>query len=150
LSNKSSIREALQGSDTVFLVTNYWENAKYDVEFNQGKNVADVAKELGVNHLIFSSLLHVGRLTTGRLSHVPHFEAKADIEEYIRASGIPASFFLPGYFMSNLPSMVQKGKDGNLSLVYPVSNDAKFPLIDAAEDTGKSRQDVGLAYRVFG
>ncbi|KAF1364295.1 putative nucleoside-diphosphate-sugar epimerase [Lizonia empirigonia] len=119
LSSKSSVMEALRGSDTVFLVTNYWEGAKYDIEFGQGKNVADAAKELGVQHLIFSSLLHVGKLTNGRLSHVPHFEAKADIEEYIRNSGIPTSFYLPGYFMTNLTMTVQKGKDGSLSLAYP-------------------------------
>ena len=137
LSDKSSVTEALQGSDTVFLVTNYWESAKYDVEFNQGKNVADAAKELGVQHLIFSSLLHVGKVTNGRLSHVPHFEAKADVEEYIRKSGIPASFYLPGYFTTNFGQIVQKAEDGSLSFAFPISKDAKFPLIDIAEDTGK-------------
>lgn len=142
LSSKSSVMEALRGSDTVFLVTNYWEGAKYDIEFGQGKNVADAAKELGIQHLIFSSLLHVGKLTNGRLSHVPHFEAKADIEEYIRNSGVPASFYLPGYFMTNLTMTVQKGEDGSLSLAYPVGKDAKFPLIDAAEDTGMSHHSV--------
>ena len=137
LSNKSSVTEALEGSDTVFLVTNYWESAKYDIEFSQGKNVADAAKELGVKHLIFSTLLHVGKETKGRLSHVPHFEAKADIEEYIKKIGVPASFYLPGYFMSNFKQSVRKGEDGSLSFAMPVSKDAKFPLIDIAEDTGK-------------
>jgi uncharacterized protein YbjT (DUF2867 family) len=138
LSSKSSVTEALQGSDTVFLVTNYWENAKYDIECGQGKNVADAAKELGIQHLIFSSLLHVTKTSNGRLSHVPHFDAKADIEEYIRKSGVPASFYLPGYFMNNFLQMVQKGEDGSLTLAYPVGKDTKFPLIDSAEDTGKS------------
>ncbi|KAF1930547.1 NmrA family transcriptional regulator [Didymella exigua CBS 183.55] len=137
LSDKASVTKALQGSDTVFLVTNYWESAKYEVEFDQGKNVADASKELGVQHLIFSSLLHVGKITNGRLSHVPHFEAKSDIEDYIKKIGVPASFFLPGYFMSNFTQSVQKGEDGSLSFAFPVSKDAKFPLIDIAEDTGK-------------
>ncbi|KAF2621513.1 NmrA family transcriptional regulator [Macroventuria anomochaeta] len=156
LSDKSSVTEALQGSDTVFLVTNYWESAKYDVEFGQGKNVADAAKELGVQHLIFSSLLHVGKLTNGRLSHVPHFEAKADIEEYIRESGVPASFYLPGYFMSNFVQSVQKGEDGTLSFAFPVSKDAKFPLADTVEDTGKfvkaiiKNRDATLGKQILG
>ena len=140
MSDKASVTEAIKGSDTVFLVTNYWESAKYYVEFGQGKNVADAAKEAGVQHLIFSSLLHVGKLTNGRLSHVPHFEAKADIEEYIRKSGVPSSFYMPGYFMSNFDQTVQKGEDGSLSLAFPVGQNAKFPLIDVAEDTGKSPQ----------
>lgn len=137
LSDKSSVTSALQGSDTVFLVTNYWEDGKYSTEYNQGKNVADAAKELGVQHLIFSTLLHVGNVTNGRLSHVPHFEAKADIEEYIKKIGVPASFYLPGYFMSNFKQSVQKGADGSLSFAFPVGKDARFPLVDIAEDTGE-------------
>ena len=136
MSDKSSVTEALEGSDTVFLVTNYWESAKYDVEFSQGKNVADSAKKLGVKHLIFSTLLHVGKATNGRLSHVHHFEAKADIEEYIKKIGVPASFYLPGYFMSNFKQSIRKSEDGSLSFAMPVSKDAKFPLIDIGEDTG--------------
>ncbi|KAJ8071196.1 hypothetical protein OCU04_001534 [Sclerotinia nivalis] len=156
LSSKASVTEALQGSDTVFLVTNYWESVKYDVEFGQGKNVADAAKELGVQHLIFSSLLHVTELTNSRLSQVPHFDAKADIEEYIRKSGVPASFYLPGYFMTNFLQMVQKGEDGSLILAYPVGKDAKFPLIDVAEDTGKfakaiiKNRDQTLGQQILG
>lgn len=137
LSDKSSVTEALEGSDTVFLVTNYWESASYDVEFEQGKNVADACKELGVKHLIFSSLLHVGKVTNSRLTHVPHFESKADVEEYIKKIGVPASFYLPGYFMSNFNQSIQKGEDGSLSFGFPVGKDSKFPLIDVAQDTGK-------------
>lgn len=117
-------------------MTNYWESAKYEVEFNQGKNVADAAKEIGVQHLIFSSLLHVGKITDGRLKRVTHFESKADVEDYIKKIGVPASFYLPGYFMSNFFHGVQKGEDGSLSFAFPVGKDAKFPLIDIA-DTGK-------------
>ncbi|KAJ8117686.1 hypothetical protein OPT61_g1172 [Boeremia exigua] len=156
LSDKASVTAALQGSDTVFLVTNYWESAKYEVEFGQGKNVADAAKELGVQHLIFSSLLHVGKLTNGRLSHVPHFEAKSDIEEYIKKIGVPASFYLPGYFMSNFGQSVKKSEDGSLSFALPVSNNAKFPLVDIAEDTGKfvkamiKNRDATLGKQILG
>ncbi|OMP88419.1 NmrA-like family domain-containing protein 1 [Diplodia seriata] len=137
LNSKSSLAEVLRGSHTVFLVTNYWESVKYDVEVSQGKNVADAAKEAGVEHLIFSSLLNVTKETNGRLKHVPHFDGKADIEEYIRQSGTPATFYLPGYYMSNYAQMLQKGEDGSYTLAYPVSKDAKFPLCDIAEDTGK-------------
>jgi uncharacterized protein YbjT (DUF2867 family) len=82
--------------------------------------------------------LHVTKTTNGRLTHVPHFDGKADIEEYIRESGVPATFYLAGYFMSNFSQMLQKGEDGSYSLAYPVGKDSKFPLIDAAEDTGGS------------
>jgi uncharacterized protein YbjT (DUF2867 family) len=136
LNSKDSLRTALKDSHTVFLVTNYWETANPDIEVAQGKNVADIAKELGVQHLIFSSLLNVTKTSNGRLTHVPHFDGKADIEQYIRDSGVPATFYLPGYFMSNLELMLRPGEDGVLTLAVPIGADAKFPLIDIKADTG--------------
>lgn len=132
-----SVTAALTGSHTVFLVTNYWETANAEIEYSQGKNVTDAAKKTGVSHLIFSSLHHVTEETKGRLSHVPHFDSKANIEKYIRASGINCTFFLPGYYMSNFNHTLRKAEDGSYQLFLPVDGKkAKFPLFDAAHDTG--------------
>lgn len=109
-----------------------------DIEFSQGKNVADVSKALDVSHLIFSSLHNVTEQTKGRLSHVPHFDSKANIEKYIRASGVGCSFVLPGYYMSNFIQMLKRAEDGSYQLFYPVGSEAKFPLFDAVQDTGKT------------
>ncbi|KAF1816884.1 NmrA-like family domain-containing protein [Eremomyces bilateralis CBS 781.70] len=137
MDSKDSIVSAIEGSDIIFLVTNYWETGDPEVEKAQGKTVADASKAAGVKHIIFSSLLNVTKISGGRLPHVKHFDGKAEIEEYIRSSGIPATFVLPGYYMSNYLQMLQKGDDGSYSLAYPVSKEAKFPLFDAAEDMGK-------------
>lgn len=139
LNSKDSLRAALEASHVVFLVTNYWETANPDIEITQGKNVVDIAKEVGVQHLIFSSLLNVTKTSDGRLTHVPHFDGKADIEQYIRDSGVPATFYLPGYFMSNMERMLNPGQDGALTWALPVGKDAKFPLIDIKNDTGTLR-----------
>jgi uncharacterized protein YbjT (DUF2867 family) len=138
LNSTSSLSNALTGSHTVFLVTNYWETTDGELEYHQGKNVTDVAKEVGVSRIIFSSLLHVTEESKGRLTHVPHFDSKANIEKYIRASGLDCTFFLPGYYMSNFKTMLRKADDGTFQLFYPVSEDAKFPLFDAVNDTGMS------------
>lgn len=138
MNSKESITSAIKGSHTVFLVTNYWESANPEVEKTQGKNVADVAKEVGVEHIIFSSLLNVTEISNGRLPHVLHFDGKAEIEQHIRATGIPATFVLPGYYMSNYHQMLQKSDDGSYSLAYPVGKEAKFPLFDPAQDMGES------------
>jgi len=124
------------------VVTNYWETANPQTEIIQGKNVADVSKELDVQHLIFSSLLNVTETTKGRLSHVPHFDSKAEVEQYIRDSGVPATFYLPGYFMSNFEMALQAGEDDTLTLALPVSKESKFPLIDIKSDTGKSSNRI--------
>ncbi|KAH7142937.1 nmrA family transcriptional regulator [Dactylonectria estremocensis] len=137
MNSKSSLIKALSGSHTVFLVTNYWESMNAETEITQGKNVADAAKEAGVSHIIFSSLLNVTEVTGGRLKHVPHFDGKAKIEEYIRSTGITCTFVLPGYFMSNYNQLLRQEEDGSYTLAYPVSKTAKFPLFDPANDTGK-------------
>ncbi|ETS85020.1 hypothetical protein PFICI_03045 [Pestalotiopsis fici W106-1] len=140
MSSKDSLAKALEGSHSVFLVTTPdFMSGGPSQELNHGKNVADVAETCGVQHLIFSSLLHVTDETNGRLKHVEHFDMKADVERYIRAKNVPSTFILPGYFMSNFTAlqMIRKGEDGVYSLAYPVSDKAEFPLIDTESDIGK-------------
>ena len=55
------------------------------------------AKAAGVKHFVQGS---VGGAE--RKSGVPHFESKWQIEEYVRALGLPATFLRPAYFMENL------------------------------------------------
>ena len=43
----------------MYAVTNFWEKMNAELEIQQGKNIADVAKEVGVQHYIWSSLLNV-------------------------------------------------------------------------------------------
>lgn len=90
-----------------------------------------------MQHLIFSSLLHGARTSNGRLTHIPHFDSKADIEQYIRDSGVPSTFYMPGYFMSNLEQGIRPSQDGVLTWALPISKDSKFPLIDIKNDTGE-------------
>ncbi|GME63580.1 putative family transcriptional regulator protein [Neofusicoccum parvum] len=139
MNDPASLLAAIKGSHTVFLVTNYWETGKPEVEIAQGKNVADACKEAGVQHLLFSSLLHVTNETGGRLKNVPHFDGKAEIEAYVKEIGVPATFVLPGYYMTNYTAlgMIRKGEDGVYALAYPVGEGARFPLADVAEDMGK-------------
>lgn len=135
LNSQDSIREAVKGSHTVFLAT---VTADFTAELVQGKNVTDTAKVAGVSRLIFSSLLSVREITDGALTHVLNFDTTAEIEKYIRESGVPATFYIPGSFMTNYIPQLQKAPDGSITLSYPVSKDTRFPLIDIAEDTSES------------
>jgi uncharacterized protein YbjT (DUF2867 family) len=136
MSSTSSAAPAVAGAHTVFLVTNFWESASKDTEIAQGKAVTDASKAAGVQHLIFSSLRNVTEISQGRLPHVTHFDSKAEIEQYIRGSGVPATFVLPGMFMSSVISMLNKQGD-TYTLAWPVKPEqAQIPLFDVAEDTG--------------
>lgn len=131
---------AVAGAHTVFMVTNYWENPSGDGEIAQGKAVTDACKAAGVKHLIFSSLINVSEVSGGRLTHIHHFDGKAKIEQYIRGSGVPATFVLPGLFMSNLFTMIRNNGEGAYSLNLPVSPEkGQVPLFNAGGDLGKSQ-----------
>jgi hypothetical protein len=89
---------------------------------------------------------------------VKHFDSKAAVEAYIRQSGVPATYFLPGAFMSNLPGgmLRQSPPDNAWTLALPIPTNSPIPLFDAAEDTGKfvkgillSREKT-LGKRVYG
>jgi uncharacterized protein YbjT (DUF2867 family) len=66
-------------------------------EVRQGKIMADAAKASGVKHFVQGS---VGGAE--RNSGVPHFESKWQVEEYVRALDLPATFLRPTFFMENL------------------------------------------------
>ncbi|EEP77940.1 conserved hypothetical protein [Uncinocarpus reesii 1704] len=136
MNSPASVGKAVTGAHTVFLVTNYWETMDPEKEYNQGKNVADAAKEAHVSHLIYSSLYHIMDASAGALLNVPHFDTKANTEVYIRELRIPATFVLPGYFMSNFLTSLNKGEDGTYTLMLPLTDKAQFPLFDVS-DTGK-------------
>ncbi|KAL2268428.1 hypothetical protein VTJ83DRAFT_3274 [Remersonia thermophila] len=157
LNSKDSVAAVVQGSHTVFLVTNFWETRSFETEVSQGRNVADAARDTGVAQLIFSSLLNVSELTGGRLPHAAHFDSKATVERYIRSicdassssssssssttsggrPGIGAcTFVLAGYFMQNLPGMLRL-QDGVYTLAYPFGPKTPIPLVAPAADVGK-------------
>ncbi|KAF7556401.1 hypothetical protein G7Z17_g1454 [Cylindrodendrum hubeiense] len=138
LSSAASIATAIAGAHTVFLVTNFWESLSGDVEITQGKAVTDASKAAGVQHLVFSSLINVTEASEGKLTNINHFDSKAKVEEYIRNSGVPASFVLPGLFMSNLFEWIKKNEDGGYTLALPISpENGQIPLLDAGRDVGK-------------
>ncbi|PHH86947.1 hypothetical protein CDD83_9546 [Cordyceps sp. RAO-2017] len=140
MSSVEAAAPAVKGAHTVFLVTNYWESMSADKEEAQGRAVTDACKAAGVKHLIFSSLINTAEASKGKLKHIVHFDSKSRIEDYIRASGVPATFVLPGFFMSNFGEFIRKQDDGSYSMPVPEGvtlDNAKIPLFDAVADNGK-------------
>ncbi|KFY13102.1 hypothetical protein V492_03479 [Pseudogymnoascus sp. VKM F-4246] len=147
LNNEKDVARVLKGAYGAFAVTNFWETADPNVEIAQGKNVADAAKETGLQHLVWSSLIDVNKLTKGVLTKVSHFDSKAAVEDYIRSLGLNASYFRAGYYMSNLLQNIRpKGDDSkSYTLPLPIPTTAPIPLFDTAADTGKFVKGIFLA-----
>ncbi|KAG5918824.1 hypothetical protein E4U53_004049 [Claviceps sorghi] len=142
MSSPEEARPAVQGAHTVFLVTDFWQTMSSAAEIAQGKAVTDAASAAGVKHLVFSSLINVSDASAGRLSHMTHFDGKAHLEDYIRASGVPSTFVQPGFFMGNLFGFIRKKPDADdKGLLWAMpegvkAHEAQLPLLDAARDTG--------------
>ncbi|KAH8801727.1 hypothetical protein F5884DRAFT_847621 [Xylogone sp. PMI_703] len=131
----------LKDAYAVFSVTNFIELMNKESEIQQGKNVADIAKELNIQHLIWSSLPYVSKITNGKYTKVLHFDSKAIVEEHIREIGVPATFLLLGAFMSFTLSMlspVPSTMSGHsYKLALPIPKNTKWPMISAELDIGK-------------
>jgi uncharacterized protein YbjT (DUF2867 family) len=142
LDDLESVRSAIAGSYGVFAVTNYWEKASKSAEIQQGKNIVDACKEEGVKHLVWSCLPNVTKLTDGELSKVEHFDSKAEVAEYaeqVKGDDMIVSYFMPGFFMSNLTQQFQPDKEGAgvVTLSQPWNpTETWVPMLDIQRDTG--------------
>jgi uncharacterized protein YbjT (DUF2867 family) len=99
LNDAGSLEAALTGAWGTFAVQNTWE-AGVEGEEEQGKRFATVARQVGVQHFVYSSVGSAHRQTG-----IPHFENKWRIEESIRGLGFPSRVIIrPVFFMENLTS----------------------------------------------
>lgn len=140
LNDKVSLVKAISGSYAVFGMTNFWETMSKDKEVQQGKNIVDVCISTGVKHLIWSSLPHATHISGGKLTHIQHFDGKAEVEEYATThkGNMTVSFFMPAFFMSNLKGSIKPGQDGVPAWAGPMdANKTNVPMIAIKEDTGK-------------
>ncbi len=81
----------------------------------------------------------INKLSNGKYPNVYHFNSKWAIAEYIRSIGIPASFFMPGFYMSNLETMMTPSPQPPhaYTIALPMPPTTPIPWFDAADDTGK-------------
>src|SRR5258705_2134400 len=97
LDDETTLRRALAGAWGVFGVQNTWE-AGVEREEAQGKRLATLAREAGVEHYVYTSVGSAHKRTG-----VPHFDNKWRIEETVRGLRFPSHVILrPVFFMENL------------------------------------------------
>jgi uncharacterized protein YbjT (DUF2867 family) len=128
LDDEASLGRALSGAWGVFAVQNTWE-AGVEKEEEQGKRIARLAREKGVQHFVYTSV-GSAHLKTG----IPHFDNKARVEDTVRALGFPSHVILrPVFFMENLPSPWFLHGDKLITAMKPTT---KLQMI-ASDDIGK-------------
>jgi uncharacterized protein YbjT (DUF2867 family) len=147
LDQQASLEHALQGVYGVFSVQGL--NDGIEAEIREGKALVDVAKALGIGHFVYSSVGSVER-NTG----VPHFDSKFQIEEYVRASGLPYTILRPVFFLYNYNGMRSRSVGSAESIVetgtlsQPLSPDTKLQQL-SEEDYGEMVADVFARFTDF-
>lgn len=128
----ASLRAAMQGVDGVFSVqpSSPGGTVSDEDEVRFGIAIADVAAEVGVGHLVYSS----GGAVRETPSGLGHFDSKARIEAHIRTLPIAATIIRPVAFMEILV-MPGFGLDQG-QFNFFVQPDQAIQLL-AVEDIGK-------------
>jgi uncharacterized protein YbjT (DUF2867 family) len=150
LSDADSVTSALNGVWGAFSLQNTWE-AGVEEEERQGKQFAELAKNAGVQHLVYSSVGSANR-STGE----PHFDNKARVELTIAGLNLPSYTILrPVFFMENMKTFFAPDENGNIYIaldpatrlqMVAVADIAKFGLVafqQAAELNGKAIDFAG-------
>lgn len=86
-----ALRAAFAGVGTLFLL-----NAVAGDEFTQALITLNIAREAGVERVVYLSVLH-----SERFVNVPHFAVKAGAERMIQQMGFSATILRPAYFIDN-------------------------------------------------
>ncbi len=91
LSDVASMRQALHGVRTLFLL-----NALAADELTQSLQALNLAREAGIERIVYLSVIHADRYTD-----VPHFAGKHTVERMIESLALPVTVLRPAYFMQN-------------------------------------------------
>ena len=136
LNDLQSLKDAFKNAYGVFVVTNFWEGAD---EIAQGKNAIEAAKEMGVQHFIWSTLPNVESISKGEFE-VPHFSLKAKVDELVKSAGFKYSTFVqPPFYYQNLIGALgpQPKQDGSTGWTLPIDPTKKVIHMSDINDLGK-------------
>ena len=116
-----AMRAALKGVSTLFLL-----NAVTGDQFTQALVTLNLAREAGIDRIVYLSVLHADRF-----ANVPHFAGKSGAERMIAAMGLGATILRPSYFIDNDLMIKDVVLDHG---VYPMPIGAKgVAMIDARD-----------------
>lgn len=121
LTDVASMRAALSSVRTLFLL-----NAVTPDEVTQALIALNLAKEAGIERIVYLSVIHADRYT-----NVPHFTGKHTVERMIESLDIAATILRPAYFMQN-EAMIQQTIQQYAVYPMPIGS-AGVAMIDARD-----------------
>ncbi|KAJ7767450.1 NAD(P)-binding protein [Mycena maculata] len=110
-----------------------------DNEIAEGKMLVDITKDAGVKLLIWSALESLSALSGGKFPGVAFFDAKGEVTDYAKQSGVPLAVVEAGYYATNIfeaSYALKKQPDGSFVFGLPVPPTTVVPVIDVGHDYG--------------
>lgn len=126
MQNRDELEVAMQDVYGVFSVQPpVWDLHAFEEEVRLGTNVADVAKQTGVQHFVYSSISGAEAQS--------HFRtvAKWQVEKYIRELNLPATILRFTFFMENYISAYSPIQNGTYA--EAIAKDVPVNLIAVAD-----------------
>jgi hypothetical protein len=108
-------------------------------EISEGKMLVDTAKDVGVKLLVWSGLESISAHSGGKYPRVGFFDAKGEVTEYAKKSGVPLSVVQAGYYAINIfeaSYALKKQSDGSYVFGLPIPATVQVPVIDVEHDYG--------------
>jgi uncharacterized protein YbjT (DUF2867 family) len=121
LTDVPSMRAALSSVRTLFLL-----NAVTPDEVTQALIALNLAREAGIERVVYLSVIHADKYT-----NVPHFTSKHTVERMIDSLDMAATVLRPAYFMQN-EGMVQQVIQGYGVYPMPIGSSG-VAMIDARD-----------------
>lgn len=87
LKDHDSLLRAFRDAHIIYAMTDFWADMDFEIEYAQGKALADIAHTLPrLEHFVWSSLPDAKAISNGKYPHVYHWQSKAAVTNYIRES----------------------------------------------------------------
>ena len=164
LHDPPSLLRAFEGAHAIFSVTDFWApyldkknqaraqaqgksigQLAYELEYEQGRNIADAASKVQeLQRFVVSMLSSARKSSNGRYEKIWHFESKADMIRYVKST-YPAlaakmSELNMGVFFQAwrfAPIIAPRRMDGGVHVLsIPCNPDTLIPFVDPTNDTG--------------
>jgi len=120
-SDKESLRIAMKGIDTLFLLL-----PSHPEAINWGKNTIEIAKESGIKHIVRSSGMFANVNSDLLIEKV-----LGKTDEDVKNSGINYTITAPSSFMQNFST--QMGNDYKNGMIYQAADDARISWVDVRD-----------------
>jgi len=119
--DNSSIKNAFRGITTLFLLLpSHAEALKW------GKNTIDIAKEMGIKHIVRSSGMFANAKSDLLIENL-----LGSVDKYLQESGMKYTITAPSSFMQNFSTQI--ANDYKSGVIYQAADDVKISWIDTRD-----------------